>query len=427
MKTLTALFFIVGISLFACTDEQTESNNTNNQLPECGNGIVETGEECDSDASSFSCADEGFFFGSPSCSADCTVSFEECTDTLSLDTGGDNFNTAMAVAGNHDIHLIANWQAPRIHMVLERTLMSNFAEDGTNGPLRAKSFTSLDSNEAGELFVAALDSRGAPGEGIPDGPVLYKLDGAGDLIKRTEILTENNYNRAHYYMKLKGNTILLYFVDVSNIYEEEQYSRLVVLKLDTEGNLSGEYQVTSTTDSVDYFVPNCDLKSDGSIICTYNGKILSINDGEVTEIADLETNIDFCIPLSLFVDSDDSLYLSCSKYDDTGINNDLSKIKHFSTNGELIANLDTANDITQGTFFKNQAGRLFVVGTDDKDQPTCYMTEIINGTLGESIDLNVPCFNYTQVKSDRQGGYLIATVDQIDTPSLLHLHSITID
>ncbi|MBU1218619.1 hypothetical protein KKF34_01085 [Myxococcota bacterium] len=426
MKTLTALFFIVGISLFACTDEQTENNNTNNQLPECGNGIVEPGEDCDSNASSFSCAEEGFFFGAPSCSNTCTVSFEECSNTLSVDTGGDNFNTAMAVAGNHDIHMIVNWQAPRLHMVFEKTLVHNFAEDGTNGPLSAKSFTSLDSNEAGEVFIAALDSRGAPDELIPDGPVLYKLDGAGDLVKRSEILTENNYNGAQYYMKLKGDTILLYFVDVSGIYDVEQYRRLVVLKLDTEGNLSGEYQITTTTDSEFYLVPNCDLKSDGSIICTYNGKILSINDGEITEIVDLETNIDFCVPISLFVDSDDSIYLSCSKYDATGINNDINKIKHFSANGELIANLDTANDINQGTFFKNQAGRLFVVGTDGKDQPTCYLTEIINGSLGETIDLNVPCLN-TQVKSDRQGGYLIATVDQIETPNILLVHSIIID
>ena len=45
----------------------------------CGNGVVDPGEECDGDADSTSCVDEGFGSGTIACAADCTLDTSGCS------------------------------------------------------------------------------------------------------------------------------------------------------------------------------------------------------------------------------------------------------------------------------------------------------------------------------------------------------------
>ena len=47
--------------------------------PECGNGVAETGEECDgADLGGATCGSEGFYCGALSCNVDCTLDTSGC-------------------------------------------------------------------------------------------------------------------------------------------------------------------------------------------------------------------------------------------------------------------------------------------------------------------------------------------------------------
>ena len=45
----------------------------------CGDGILDPGEECDgANLGGFTCDDGGFYAGTPTCTAACTISFDTC-------------------------------------------------------------------------------------------------------------------------------------------------------------------------------------------------------------------------------------------------------------------------------------------------------------------------------------------------------------
>ncbi|MBN2722944.1 MAG: hypothetical protein JXR95_02615 [Deltaproteobacteria bacterium] len=72
-KTLVKLFIISLISLSGCDD----SSNIKN----CGNGVVDIGEECDQDDfGGKSCESLGYYGGNPVCNADCTIDLQDCMD-----------------------------------------------------------------------------------------------------------------------------------------------------------------------------------------------------------------------------------------------------------------------------------------------------------------------------------------------------------
>ncbi|MBN2722523.1 MAG: hypothetical protein JXR95_00460 [Deltaproteobacteria bacterium] len=80
MKKLLSTLALVGVVAFAACDDDS-SNNTTNNNQNCGNGIVDDGEDCDGSVD-IVCTDLdgwGFDGGTLTCNSDCTFNMTECT------------------------------------------------------------------------------------------------------------------------------------------------------------------------------------------------------------------------------------------------------------------------------------------------------------------------------------------------------------
>lgn len=90
------IFLIVLLLVAACDDSTT--------IDTCGDGVVDPGEECDSEnLGGFRCIDGGYYAGTPTCSSDCTIDYSTCDQSVSCGDGqiqldhqeqcdGDNLN-----------------------------------------------------------------------------------------------------------------------------------------------------------------------------------------------------------------------------------------------------------------------------------------------------------------------------------------------
>ncbi|MBN2722569.1 MAG: lamin tail domain-containing protein [Deltaproteobacteria bacterium] len=94
---LTVLAFSVGAFAVIGCDDDSSSNNTNNTTnnttnnANCGNGVIDEGEECDLTAlDDQTCSDQGYTGGELSCNTDCTFNTDMCTggctDECAIDT-----------------------------------------------------------------------------------------------------------------------------------------------------------------------------------------------------------------------------------------------------------------------------------------------------------------------------------------------------
>src|SRR3989344_94678 len=74
-------FFLMGVLVWhSFGNAQSSTVTTTVQITVCGNGVQESGEECDgSDLAGATCSNQGFTGGDISCNSSCEVDTSSCT------------------------------------------------------------------------------------------------------------------------------------------------------------------------------------------------------------------------------------------------------------------------------------------------------------------------------------------------------------
>ncbi|MBN2722832.1 MAG: hypothetical protein JXR95_02045 [Deltaproteobacteria bacterium] len=72
MKKSIAILVLSLSAVVGCDDS--------NQVENCGNGVIDIGEDCDGDQINVDCSDYDFYRGNISCNSDCTINTTQCED-----------------------------------------------------------------------------------------------------------------------------------------------------------------------------------------------------------------------------------------------------------------------------------------------------------------------------------------------------------